>query len=335
MISIIIPVYNVENYLNRCIKSVVSQSYYNIQIILVNDGSTDKSDSICDEWSDRDKRIKVVHQNNAGVSVARNVGLSMALGDAVLFLDPDDEIEVNMVSDMAQHLFEDDVDVVCCGYVSEYSDKSLIYTPKMGIISAEECMEGAFGRDIISVVWNKMFKRYVLFNENGQHILFPVGISIGEDFVWLACVLKNCKSAFCIDKAYYHWYHRADGATGFFYRDRIDDRALTELDALEQVVEICKSMSPNLYYLACVRLYGILIEKLKSADLKNNIKVSDIVCGKLKCLIKHYPIKKFQDFIRIFKVKVLFILRRIGLKTLVLFFEHQLAFNKILRIKTK
>ena len=100
MLSIIVPVYNVEKYIGKCIESIVNQTYKDLEIILVDDGSTDNSGKICDEWARKDKRIKVIHKKNGGLSDARNAGLDICTGDYIGFVDSDDYIELNMYEDL-------------------------------------------------------------------------------------------------------------------------------------------------------------------------------------------------------------------------------------------
>ena len=134
-VSIIIPVYNVDNYLSRCIESVVNQSYANIEIIIVDDGSTDGSACICDCWAMKDSRIIVVHQTNGGLSSARNAGLELAHGDYVMFVDSDDSIDTSMVERLIDRAAVNDVDIVITGV--KWVDASGVCVRKDGPIDAE------------------------------------------------------------------------------------------------------------------------------------------------------------------------------------------------------
>ena len=122
-VSIIIPVYNVKDYIDQCIQSVVNQTYKDIEIILVDDGSTDGSSEICDQWVQKDLRIQCIHQQNAGVSVARNSGLKRCSGHYIMFVDGDDQIEPNMCDKLFKALIDADADVSYCGYYNIFSDK--------------------------------------------------------------------------------------------------------------------------------------------------------------------------------------------------------------------
>lgn len=121
-VSIIVPVYNVEKYLDKCIESIVNQTYRNIEIILVDDGSPDKCPEICNEWAKKDDRIKVIHKENGGLSSARNAALEIAQGDYITFVDSDDWIENDMIQSMLTCAAKNDADIVCCGFYFDNVD---------------------------------------------------------------------------------------------------------------------------------------------------------------------------------------------------------------------
>ena len=123
-ISIVVPVYNVEEYLEECIESIIKQSYPNIQIILVDDGSTDSSGLICDKYAQNDSRIEVIHQNNAGVVEARKAGLKRTIGEYVGFVDGDDYIDENMYERLLEYALQENVDIVHTGYWYETGKQS-------------------------------------------------------------------------------------------------------------------------------------------------------------------------------------------------------------------
>ena len=123
LISVIVPIYNVEKYINRCIDSIIEQTYTNLEIILVDDGSTDNSGSICDEYAKKDNRIKVIHKENGGVSSARNVGLDTAIGQYITFVDSDDYIEKKYCEILLKTLKKQKADCVACGYNRIYKNK--------------------------------------------------------------------------------------------------------------------------------------------------------------------------------------------------------------------
>ena len=171
LVSIIIPVYQVEKYLDKCIASVVGQTYQNLQIILIDDGSTDRSPAICDGWKERDPRITVIHQPNGGLSRARNAGLKLATGEFIGFVDSDDWLELNAVECFINIAHGTDADIVACRFFQEFKDK----TEDPGGEESEFIAEGGeilksmvIDHKLTEDVWNKFYKSN-LFEE----IRFP------------------------------------------------------------------------------------------------------------------------------------------------------------------
>lgn len=164
-ISIIVPVYNVEKYVEKCIQSLINQSYKNIEIILVDDGSNDRSNKIIDEYAKVDSRILTIHQKNKGVSAARNAGLKVATGEYVGFVDPDDYVDYQMYETMLKKIELNMSDLAVCGFskVTELSDKEEIFEIKDELLSPKKCVEDLFdfrgGYAIKPSVWNKLFRR--------------------------------------------------------------------------------------------------------------------------------------------------------------------------------
>lgn len=127
LISVIVPVYNVEKYINRCLETIIHQTYKNLEIILIDDGTKDKSGSICEEYAKKDSRIKVIHKDNEGLGLTRNVGLENAKGKYISFLDSDDYIELDMYEKMHNALYENNVDAVLCNYKRRQKNNTFIY----------------------------------------------------------------------------------------------------------------------------------------------------------------------------------------------------------------
>ena len=160
-ISIIIPIYNVENYLVRCLESVIHQTYDNLEIILVDDGSPDQCGHICDEYKEKDDRIIVIHQKNKGLSEARNAGIEVATGSYVLFVDSDDYIEESMVEHLYNALQENFAQISCCNHIDVYDDgKAVIVGNNKGTVimdSKKALSEFLFGKMVDVVAWNKLY----------------------------------------------------------------------------------------------------------------------------------------------------------------------------------
>jgi len=173
LISIIIPVYNVEKYLERCVKSVINQTYKNLEIILVDDGAKDNSGKMCDELSKLDSRIKVIHKENGGLSDARNFGLKIATGDYIGFVDSDDYIADDMYETLYHTIKNNNADISIVSFYEMYKEKVIGVrdSGNLEILSKQEAMkELLIDTKIQSYAWNKLFKKE-LFND----LKFPTG----------------------------------------------------------------------------------------------------------------------------------------------------------------
>lgn len=216
-ISVIVPVYNTEKYLKRCIDSIINQTYENLEIILVDDGSTDGSERIVDSYSQRDSRVIVVHQLNRGESNARNVGLRIATGDYIAFCDCDDWIEPQMYQTMIEVAQTDCLDIVVSSWyrdtqcqVQEIINDQVV---ESGIFGREQLLKYIYMRDSyrgFAYMWNKMYHRKCIYDSNGNRILFDETIQLGGDVLFLAEVALNAKRVKYLDKAFYHYIQRAD-----------------------------------------------------------------------------------------------------------------------------
>lgn len=211
MISIIIPVYKVEKYLDECIKSVVNQTYKDLEIILVDDGSPDNCPRICDEWALKDDRIKVVHKKNGGLSSARNAGLAVANGDYIGFVDSDDFINATMYEDLMRIMLSDSRNIIVSspiirnidGRYSPYVVGSFVYKDK-ACMTISEYMEKFLSLSIDATVWNKLFKMdfiKTMFREGRNN----------EDYLFM---YYNCKSIFNCD-----FYFSVTDKPHYYYRD--------------------------------------------------------------------------------------------------------------------
>lgn len=213
LISVIIPVYNVEKYIFSSVKSILNQTYSNLQIILVDDGSTDKSGEMCDELEKMDSRISVIHKENGGVSSARNVGLKNATGKYVGFVDPDDLINKNMYERMHNVIVETDSDCILCNSKIIYSydevDIGRNELKPFETFDTIEALRKSFGTDnsIIAKVWDKLFKKKII-----ENILFDETLTNGEDTLFCFNAIRNCKKICALDEILYYYLMRNDSA---------------------------------------------------------------------------------------------------------------------------
>lgn len=195
-ISVIVPVYNVEKYLSQCLDSIIHQTYKNLEIILVDDGSTDSSGLICDNYSQKDKRIKIIHKCQGGLSDARNAGLKIATGEYISFIDSDDFIDKNMYSILINNTQKYNSDIVWFNYYNYYSKKhfinsSIIKNNDLYDLSSSDKIKFAknlfYQYKMDAHVWAKLYKRSIFNN-----IKFPYG-KLFEDIFVLLPILSNAK----------------------------------------------------------------------------------------------------------------------------------------------
>ena len=204
VISIIVPVYNMEQYLERCVRSILCQTYKKLEIILVDDGSTDTSPKMCDAFSECDERIKVVHKNNGGLSDARNAGLLAASGAYIGYVDSDDWIEPDMYEKMYRACVENDAQVCICRYFSEYADRTLDgASGACAPLTREELLRIYIGGHsqyvIYNSVWSKLFHRSLV-----EDMEFPKGRN-SEDIVYTTKAFCRLERAVYLDECLYHY----------------------------------------------------------------------------------------------------------------------------------
>lgn len=229
VVSIIVPIYNSEKHLGRCIESILSQTYSNIEIILVNDGSQDRSLHICEKYSVLDSRIIVINQENKGAGGARNSGLKIASGVYVSFIDADDAIDSDMVSDCVNVATKDQLDVICSN-ILYYEAGNLEYNhirndilPYGRVLKKDEIKKcflqpyyGGF-MGVIPSACTKMYKTSFLIDNN---LFFDELIRRSQDYWFNFDVFKIASTAFAIDRAYYHYYYN-DGSQIRSYRSGV------------------------------------------------------------------------------------------------------------------
>lgn len=215
LVSIIIPVYNVELYLSKCIDSILAQSFTDWECILVDDGSKDKSGSICDNYALKDNRIKVIHQNNSGVSIARQVGIDNVCGEYSIHIDPDDWIESNMLEELYNKAKSDDADMVICDYykheggVQQYINQRPNLLEPIKII--EQMLTTNMYPPLYGSCWNKLV-RCSCFNSSDNLIRFePDDLSLGEDVVFnCRLLMSTVHRVSYLNKAFYHYEVRSN-----------------------------------------------------------------------------------------------------------------------------
>lgn len=200
LVSVIIPVFNVKPYLCECLDSVLRQSYRELEIIIVDDGSTDGSGFICDNYQKMDSRIKVIHQENLGLSAARNTGLNAMHGEIVSFLDSDDALLPNMIETMVDNMTSANADIVVCGYYVRHTDKhmkksqlSVKFSKNAMIIPSEEALRSIVKGRINVTVWNKIYKKSLL-----ERLRFEEG-HVYEDLLIMPHIIERANRVMIIE----------------------------------------------------------------------------------------------------------------------------------------
>lgn len=244
LVSVIIPVYNVEQYLYECIDSVVAQTYTNLEIILVDDGSTDGSGKICDEYAEKDERILVMHKKNEGVSSARNSALEISTGTYVAFIDADDYVDSNFINKLYMALFNNNVDIAICGYekiggldlvsgntTTKYRTEKIVLE-KSGRLNTGKLWFHAFDTNFVGCyLWNKLFKKKFL-----DKMQFDRELCIGEDMIYLAQYLKNVNDAYYINEPLYKYRINCNSAlntTNVLAKDTVIKKIESAIEATE------------------------------------------------------------------------------------------------------
>ena len=240
LISIIIPVYKVEKYLEKCIQSVINQTYENLQIILVDDGSPDNCGKICDEYAKKDHRIEVIHKSNGGLSDARNKGLEIAKGEYIGFVDSDDYIESDMYEVLYNLLKQYNVDVSICNFYTVSQGKIAIKNADNGIKEynrIEILKEILLDNDIQSYAWNKLYKRE-LFGE----IKYPVGKKY-EDIGTTFYLLEKCNKVVVTGKPEYYYINRQGSIVNNVTESTITDYIELIMQTYDYIEENIKELS--------------------------------------------------------------------------------------------
>lgn len=219
-ISILIPVYNVEAYLSKCLDSIKTQTFTDFEVLLIDDGSTDSSGTICDSYSQKDSRFKVHHRTNHGISATREYALQQSSGDYIQFIDSDDWVEPEMLKTMYETAESDQADVVSCNFDEIHPDKIIPY--RFVYNSKDDFLGSVIGNNW-GVVWKHLIRKSIVI-ENDLH--FPSDINGGEDYYFMVQVLVCSHKISSVDKILYHYNRCNIGSTIW---------NLNEIKILEQI----------------------------------------------------------------------------------------------------
>ncbi len=274
LISVIVPIYNVEKYLARCVDSIVNQTYKNLEIILVDDGSPDRCPQMCDDYAEKDSRIKVVHKKNGGLSDARNAGMAVATGEYISFIDSDDYVSDDFFECLLDVMNKENSDIAECSVVKFYDDN------RFDEISDDLSVKTYDTQDAISAliaenpfhqhVWNKLYKTELV-----KDIPYAVG-KLNEDEFWTYRVFGRANKVARLNKTMYYYFQRSSSIMGVSYNIR-------RLDALEGKANRQKYIENNFpdlstqakidLYGSCMFAYQSVLKFMSGADKKKALEL--------------------------------------------------------------
>lgn len=224
MISIIVPVYKVEPYLRQCVDSILNQTYRNIEVLLIDDGSPDRCGEICDEYGAKDDRVRVFHTENRGLSAARNLGISEAKGEYIGFVDSDDWIEPDMYEVLLKQLETTGADIGVCGFWFEHGTSRKEANSGECIYNGKESLEALIDGLINNYVWNKLYRKKTLHS-----IVFPQGKNY-EDIATMYKIIRWSHKTVLLSASEYHYRFRIDSITNMHTAKNVIDFVEAHLD---------------------------------------------------------------------------------------------------------
>ena len=277
-ISVIVPVYNVEQYLSRCMNSIINQSYSDIEIILIDDGSTDSSGQICDDYARSDNRIKVIHKKNGGLSDARNVGLDVACGEFIAFVDSDDFIHKDMFNILLNKMNKYECDIVESGFIKVYENQKIneeeFINDKESIYNREEAMVSTImDHHCRNFVVNKLYKRKLW-----DGIRFPYG-EFFEDVSTTYKVINKCSKLIKIEQPLYYYIQRYGSITNSdFSIKKLNDH----IKALDEMMEFIEIEQPNFIPITSIKYFSTIIYYLQELIIyRKKVERSNIIIKKI------------------------------------------------------
>lgn len=285
LISVIVPVYNVEKYLDRCVQSIVDQTYRNLEIILVDDGSPDRCPAMCDAWAEKDSRIKVIHKENGGLSDARNAGMAAATGTLIGFVDSDDRIHPEMYRLLAERMRCDGSDIAACGAEMVFEDGSpsrMLTKSGSCILDAEAAMLAVIEESWLKQpVWYKLYKTELI-----RHVSFPVG-KCHEDVFWTYQAVGNAARVSVFDTPCYFYTQRPGSIMGEGY----SLKRLDGLEAKQQRIQFVAPHFPNLLFSAKRAFWFACIYAGQQFLLKRHNTEKDEGLRRIRELLRLSPIE--------------------------------------------
>lgn len=286
MISIVVPIYNVEKYLPQCVNSLLNQTYKNLEIILVDDGSLDKSGEICDEFSKNDNRIIVIHKENNGLSSARNAGLEIAKGDYIGFVDSDDWLDETMYETLLKLITDNDSDISCCKFFKTADSDEKIPVNDNETIQSFTNIEGLnnFYTDLYTqtvVAWNKLYKRNLFDN-----VVYPIGKIHEDEGTTYKLFYKANKITYTNRPLYYYRTTPNSITTRKFNKKRLDI-----IDVYDEKIKFIRSINNDHIYSKTLKWYLFTLINCYyecSENMEDNEKYLTSIINKISETYKEY-----------------------------------------------
>ena len=281
-VSIIIPVYNSEKYLENCVNSVINQTGVSFEIILVDDGSTDASPDICDNYAQNHSNIRTIHIQNSGPATAKNVGLNIAQGNYIALTDSDDKLEPQMLQKMITAAYNNNADIVCCNYkqIDEQGNIShLNYTNQLFVLNHEEGLIHFFSKDkIYSQCWTKLYKRQMLVE---HQIKNDPGLRTDEDFIFNIRAFVNAQITIIIDEPLYLYTHRENSLARDYFKKNISQYIDNRIQRVNATIEAVRNESETIKHWSIVHIIMYYNELL----------------GKVALFPKYYADKRIKEIL--------------------------------------
>lgn len=304
VVSVIVPVYNCEKHISRCIDSIINQTYSNLELIIIDDGSTDASGRICDAYASKDVRVKVHHTLNKGVSAARNTGLKMSTGEYVMFVDADDYISLGAISVALSHMYDDDSQVVAFGYNLVKNNKVKSITENKRVSASDwELFEQCIPSKYSIYIWNKLYKKDVIIKYFNEHF-------------------RNCED-FLFNSQFFGGYLKMSVISDPLYYCQVEGNLSRHYpaDYLQRLSlisgKVCRNLNVSLtdlpYFCGFLQLKTLACIKSKTKD--DRIAVLESSSEFRKVLTKHAKVKGFKN-------KLILLFSKLGLTTLALSLIH-------------
>ncbi len=311
LVSVIVPVYNVEKYLPRCVDSIRKQTYYNVELLLIDDGSCDSSSKICDEYEQIDERIRTIHIPNGGVSRARNIGLNEAKGDYVTFVDSDDWIEEYTIKNSVEAMLQNDL--VVWGYSVDYVDinenckSSTLISKKMRLCTDFSSLIEEDTSGMVGYVWNKLYKTNII---RAEQLSFDEDVSLYEDMIFNLNYLMVAKNIVFIDNIGTHYIQREGSLGSKYYSNILELKVKTlnkKIEFLNHYTVDAKYIEKwkKKQYIGMIRSSISSIANLKCTEMKKKDLLKFFLsCKNTKNIVKNSRVASVKDIIVIMAIRL-------------------------------